>query len=204
MPWPLEQALTEHRGVAEPELCLALRRGERLLQPGGLPDDAHPTSTAAGSRLDEQRVADRLRASLRQRRNVHAGCDSLGLELVPSQPERRSRRPDPDEPGTRDRLGESSTLREEAIARMNGVSSRCARRAQMFIWVEVGGHLDRHVRRARMQRSAVVCGHDRNGADAQSPARAEHAEGDLSAVCDEERFDRHGTRTLRRRHVRSS
>ena len=63
VPRPLDVALEEDRVVAEAGLRLALRRLERLVQLGRVPDDAHAAAAAARRGLDEEREADLLRRS---------------------------------------------------------------------------------------------------------------------------------------------
>ena len=175
VPRSLDPPFAEHRVVAEGRLCLAPGGRERRLQVGRVAHDPHAAPAAAGRRLDEQRVADLVRAALGQSGNPGCGCDPLRLELVAAQAQRRGMGADPREPCIRDRLGERRVLCQEAVARMDGVGSRLARGAQVLGRIEVGRDLDSGVRGARVQRTAVVCGRDRDRSDAERPARAKHA-----------------------------
>ncbi len=91
----LEVALQVDAVVAETRLRLSscrLERGRELL--GGA-DDAHPSSAAAGRRLDDQR----RRLGLGDRRDACLGGDALRLQLVATAAKRVGWRPDPRQPG---------------------------------------------------------------------------------------------------------
>ena len=94
-------------------------------------------SPAAGSR-------SRRRRPSRARRHAGRRGDPLRFDLVAAGPQRRRRRPDPDEPGCLDRLGQLGALREEAVARMNRVRARVSRAARTYsAGIEVARDRDR-------------------------------------------------------------
>jgi len=61
VPRLVDEALDEHRAVAERRRRLGDRARKRVVELLGLPDDSHPTTTAAERRLDHQWVADLVR-----------------------------------------------------------------------------------------------------------------------------------------------
>ena len=128
----LGQILLEQHAIV-PEACLrfAPRCAERRGEGVALLDDAHTLAPAAGGRLDQHRVADRL--CMREQRgvplvraviprhdgNTGVGHDRLGLRLRAHRPDRGRRRADEGEPGRGERGCEGFVLGQEAIARMN-------------------------------------------------------------------------------------
>ena len=123
MPRTLDVALAEDALVPEGGLRLAPRCRQRLLELAWLAHDAHATAAATRSRLDHQREADLVRLALGHDRHAGLPGDPLRLELVTAGPQRRRRRPDPDEPRRFDGLREVWVLRQEPVPRVNRVGA---------------------------------------------------------------------------------
>ena len=116
----------------------------------------------------------------------------LGLELVAHRADRGGRRADEDDALGRQRLGEGGVLGEEAVARMDRLGAGRERRLDDPLDPQValrgGRRPDRHrlVGHAHVQRLGIGLGVDRDRRDAQPPAGADHAAGDLAAVGDQD------------------
>ena len=108
----------------------------------------------------------------------------LRRELVPAGAQRLRRRSDEDEARRLDRFREIGVLGEEPVARVDRVCSGRLRCADVLLGVEVRGDLDRLAGDARVQRSRVVRGGNRDGRDPELAAGAEDAHRDLAAVRD--------------------
>ena len=117
VPGALEVALAEDRAVAEGRLRLTASRREGLVQVCRRADDAHAAAAAACRGLDDEREADLVGRSLRQRRNAALDRDPLGRELVATQPERLGRGADPGHAGRDHRLGECGVSRPGSRSR---------------------------------------------------------------------------------------
>ncbi len=140
VPRPLDVALEQERVVAERRGRLAPRPLDRGLQLIRLPDDAHALAAAARRRLDQEREPDLARrpdqrggaavVAVVARHHRHAGRarEPLGLLLGAEPGDHLGRRPDEDEPGVAHGLGEAGVLAEEAVARVDRVGARHARR----------------------------------------------------------------------------
>jgi hypothetical protein len=132
---PLEVALEDQPIVAEGGQGLPPGPGERVAQAVGFADHAHALSTTTGRRLDKQGNADTSRRGDEglvrlvhlvvpgQHRYAELDRESPGRRLVAHRPDRVGRRPDPDQVGAQDRLGERGRLREEAKSRVHGVGT---------------------------------------------------------------------------------
>ncbi len=174
--------------------------------------DAHAAAAAAPARLEHHRVADacargaRLpRVVGRQRRrrghDRHAGAtrEVARRDLVAEAAHHLGRRADEHDPGRGAGLGELRVLRQEAVARMDGIGAGLDGDAHDVVDVEVG--LDRAlaladqvalVRLHAVQREAVLLRVDRDRADAQLVGRTHDADRDLAAVRDEQGLYRAG------------
>ena len=183
---PLDVALVVDGVVAEGGLRLAAGRLGRLLELGRLADDAHPAAASAGGRLDDEREADLVRLAGREHRYAGLLRDPLRLELVAALAQRVRRRPDEDEPGGLDRLGEVGVLGEEAVPRMDRVRADALGGADVLLREEVALDLDRLVRESRVEGAAVVGRGDGDGRDPRVGAGAEDPRRDLAAVRYEE------------------
>ena len=179
-------------------------RGRHVLRPV---HPRHADPAAAGRSFQDHRVADIARGDLRLA-CVHHGLRAPGdhgharrgheparLDLVAHRLDRLRRRPDEHEAGPPARLGEAPVLGEEAIARMDRVGARLARRIEDALDVEVAlarrRRADRHraVGVPHVERVAVRLRVHRDGLDAELAAGAEHAPRDLSPVSDQDRPD---------------
>jgi hypothetical protein len=207
----LEVALDVHRRIREVRLPLAARRLERACRLGRLAHDLHPLAAAAGSGLDDQRVADLLAepddllrgadrlGRPRHDRHARLAHARAGRRLVAHQLDRLRRRPDPDEAGRFDRAREPRVLGEEAVPRVHGVGVRRASGLEQLLDDEVAvrsrlaPERERVVGRRDVRRAAVGVGVDRDRPEPELAERAEHADRDLAAVRDEHlRERRHG------------
>ena len=183
---PLDVALAEHAIVPEGGRRLPLRGRERLFELPGSTDDSHPATPAARGGLDDERVADLIRLSVRH--DGHAGLagDLLRGELVAALPQGVGRRPHEGDPGGLDRLRELGALGEEAVSGMDGVGSPPRGGLHDRAGVEVALDLEHAVGRARVERLAIVGRRDGDRLDTEPAARAEDPHGDLAPVRDEQ------------------
>ena len=116
----------------------------------------------------------------------------LGRDLVAHQPDVLGRRADEDDAVLLDDLGEVGVLRQEAVARMDGVGAGDLAGRQQGRDVEVAlrrrRRADAHalVGEAHVHRVGVGGRVHRDGGDAQLPAGAQDAQRDLAAVGDQD------------------
>jgi hypothetical protein len=190
---PFEEPLEDQPLVAEGSERLPARGGKRGLEVCRSPDGAHALAAAAGGRLDEDRVADPARRPRQRgvvlrvavvagnRRDAEALRQLPRGGLVAHRPDRRRRRPDPQDPRIGHGLGEVRVLGEEAEARVDGVRSGSARRVDDSRDVEEVERL-----------GPFGPGHDRR--DSQRFARPMDADRDLAAVRHEQSADRQSLR----------
>ena len=206
----LDVALGEHGAVAEGRPRLPLGGGERVGEIVGGAHDAHAPSAAAGRRLDEQRQADGVEAlDARVGEHRHAGGPHhrLGPDLRPHRGDRRRRRTDPRQSGGEDRLGERRRLGEEPVAGMDGIGAGPRGGVDEEVAAEVGvrrgvaGQGDGGVAQADVARTGVGVAVHGDRLDAQAPARADDAAGDLAAVGDQQTLDHAVTSGTRRSRV---
>ncbi len=188
---------------AEGRLGLAHGGLERPRQFLGRPDDPHPASAAAGHGLDDDRIAQlpgdldglvlpaHRPVTAGQNRNTGLLHGPAGPRLVPHQPDHvRIRTDELDVAGLAD-LRQVGALRQEAVAGVDGVGTGDLGGADdgrnVQIAVEASGRADADVLVGEpdVQRVLVGLGVDGHGLDAQLAARADHAQGDLSAVGDQ-------------------
>ena len=208
----LDEALDEQRRVAECRARLAPRGGDGGGQLVRGPHDAHALAAAARGRLDHQRQADLVggargelvvRRVLDRRHDRHAGRhrEAPRLVLAPHALDDVGRRADERQAGIGARAREVRVLGEEAVAGVDRLRARAPR------GVEHG--VDRQVRLARRRRpdaqrrvgladvrgDAVGVGVDRDGPQPERARRAQHADRDLAAVCDQHRVEHHMRKT---------
>ena len=132
----LEILFDETIAAPESQLGLARRGGEGMCQVLACVQHPHATPAAAVGRLDDNRQSefrdagagfvqrcDRPCAALCERR-AHAACEVACSELVAQGRNDGGRRADPDDPCIDHRLREGGVLRQEAIARMDGIRAR--------------------------------------------------------------------------------
>ena len=190
VPRPLEVALEVEPPVAERADRLALGGLEGVVELGRVTDDAHTAPAPARGGLDDEREADLLSRPLGQGRDAGLARDPLRRELVPAEPQRLRRRPDPRQPGGFHRLGEAGVLGEEPVAGMDRVRARLLRCPDVLLGVEVARDLDRLVGGAAVERARVVGRDHGHGCDPALTAGAEDAQRDLAAVRNEQLRDR--------------
>ena len=97
-------------------------------------------------------------------RDAGLTSDLLRRELVSADPERLRRRPDEDEAGCLDRLGEGGALGEEAIPGVDCVGTGLLGGADVLVGREISGDLDELVRGSSVERRAIVRRRDGDGA----------------------------------------
>ncbi len=131
----LDIALEKQARIVEGGLGLGARRDQRLRQIVRRRDDADALATTAARRLDHDRPADalgflaeaidirliRLEAGHERHARLRHQRARLGLDTHRSDGGRR--RPDPDQPGVDDHLGERLRFGKEAVARMHAVAA---------------------------------------------------------------------------------
>ena len=205
----------QHAGVAKGRLRLALRRFQRGVEIGMLVDTPHALAAAAGSRLDQQRVAELIGLLLEEFRLLplaviaghhrHAGFfhQRLGAIFQPHGADRGRRRADEGNAGGQAGLREIGVLGEEAVTGMHAVGAGRLRRGDQPGAREVTlrrrrrPDVNRLVGQPHMQRVAVGVGIDRDRAQAHAPGGADDAAGDLAAIGDEDGFEHRRSRSRR-------
>ena len=185
---------------------------------------AHPPPAATGGRLDEEREADpaslvqdpiypvrpidqdRLQGSRDDRHAGLRGDPSRG-ELVAERGDRPVVRPDEDEPRPLDRLREGGTLREEAVAGMDGLGAGRHRRGDDGIRQQVAlcrrrrSEPDGDVGGPDVGRAGVSVAVDRDRLHPELVTGPDDAQGDLAAVGDEDAPEGRAHPTARPRSV---
>ena len=193
-----DELLDVHVGIREVRLALPARGLERALRIVRTGDLLHPLAAAARGRLDQQRIPDRLteREQLLDRsdRLRRAGDDRHAgrlhrrarAGLLAHQLDRLGRGPDPHEARVEDGSREAGVLGEEAVA---GVDCLCAgpqRRLDERVRLEVALHEEGLVRVVDVERPPVGLRVHGDGPRAELPQRPEDADGDLTAVGDQD------------------
>ena len=214
---PLDELLQIDLVLAEGGLRLALGLHYLARQVRFRADGAHAAAAAAPGRLQHHRIADLGRHPGNRRRIVGQGFGRrydgdayldrqvAGGDLVAQPAHRLRRRPDEDDAGRRAGFGELRALRQEAVARMNGVGARqlgdadrlgdrqvAFDRSEIALQMRAAADLVALVRLEPVQRVLVLLRPDRDRPDAQFVRRAKNADGDLGAVGDEDLGDRQG------------
>ena len=197
---PQHRLLEEHRGVAERAVGLAHGLFERGAKVVLRVDTAHAAPAAARDRLREDRepdllgLPDELLDVARRRSGLqhgHAGGDRVLLrgDLVAGHLEHVLRRADERDTGLGGRLREFGVLREEAVARVDGVGARLLRDADDLRDIEVRTNgmprladLVRLVGLQPVQRVPVLERVDRDRLRADLDGGTERANGDLTAI----------------------
>ena len=200
VPGMLDVLLHVEIAVAERARGLRLRRLEQRRQFFFGADDAHAAPAAAGRGLHDHREADLLRPlhglavrrddSVRPRQNRHAGLlhGRAGFFLLAHQPRHFRPRSDELDAAGLAHFGEVGVLRQQSVAGMHRVDVGDLRRADDRGNIQITQRelrrpdADGLVGKAHGQRVAVGLAVNRNGADAQLLARANHAQGNLSAI----------------------
>ncbi len=213
------------RGRAEVFLDIDLVRaecGQGLLlgEPEGLRElvliggHAHPLAAPARRGLDdhgepdlERHLEPRVDIVHRARRAGHGGDLQLVRELagggfVAHLPDLLRRGTDERDIRGRHRVGKLAVFREKSVSRMNRVGARDFRGRDEPWNVEVavarGGAPDAHVvvREPDVQRFPVRLGVDGHRPESQFLARADHPQGDLPAVGNEDFCEHQGVRSV--------
>ena len=192
--------LDDERIVAERAQRFALRTGHRLGQRTGLAHNAHPlaATTCAGLHQHGEAEVERLRAERRvglvgarvarhHRHTMHRD-QLLRRLLAPHRGDRGRARAHEGDAGLfagRRKLG---PLRQEAVARMDGVGTCQLRRGDELLDDEVGltrrrrADADRLVAGRHMGHVGIGIGEDRDGRDAKPARGAGNADRDLAPV----------------------
>ncbi len=195
--------LQEHGGVAERGGGLPGRGLDGFPQLGGVLHTAHAPAAASRDRLHEHGETDRVGGAHEfvdvggGRGGSEDGDARLpgrghGARLVPGQLQDAGVGADEGDARVRAGLGQLGVLRQESVARVDGVGAGPARRAHDLLDGQIGP--DRVSRCADLvglvglqtvQRVAVLVREDGNGARTEFVARAERPDRDLAAVGDE-------------------
>ena len=203
VPRPVQVALDEALAAPERRHGLADRGLVRLDDPGLVADhlqapaaaaerglDGDGQAVAGHERLDLVHAADR---AVRARR--HGGADGRGDppcgHLVAQGLDRGRRRPDPDQPGVQDRLGETGVLGQETVAGVDGIGPGLGRHGEDLLDAEVALGRGRAAERVRLvghrdvQRVEVGFGVDGHTLQPGVPAGPHDADRDLTTVRDQ-------------------
>ena len=206
---PAHQLFQKDLVAAEGGLGLAPAGGDLFGQRRLVLDHPHAAAAAAPARLEHERVADlpgdacnfvgvvRQHAAGRHDRDAGAFGQRAGLDLTAKAAQGLGRRADESDAVGRAGLGQLRVFAQEAIARMNRIGLGLARDADHLVDAEIGlhrlepaAHQVAFVRLEAMQGEAVLVGIERHGADAELAGRAQHADGDLAAVGDQQFVER--------------
>ena len=205
---PLDEFLEVHIGNAESLLRLIARGRERGGKLFLAADDAHPAPAASGGRFHDHRILDSRGFgegrgfvrddSLRARNDRHArgGHLAAGLIFFAHHAQQIRRRADEGDVRGLAHFGEVGVLGKESVAGMDRVDVGDFRGADHLRDVQVAfaraRRPDAHgfIRKAHVQRVAVGFGIDRDRGDAQFLARIDHAQGDFTAIGDQD-FSKH-------------
>ncbi len=200
----LDVFLDEHPIVGERRLGLVGRRAEALAGLLVVVGDAHALAAAAGRRLDHHRIADLLRDLHRllgigdgvqiARHGADPGLERelLGFDLVAHGVDGERIGTDEGDLRLGQRLLELLLLREEAVARMDGLRAGLLAGRHDLVDLQVGlrrrRRADQHllVGQADVQRVGVGLGIDCHRLDAEPLAGADDAAGDLAAIGDQD------------------
>ena len=200
----LDVLLAEDAVVAEAGACLVGGALEGALHLGLGVGDAHALATAAGRGLEHDREADLLGDALglgavrqrlevtRHRADPRLLRQPLGLDLVAHGGDRVRARADEDDALVLQPLREGGVLGEEAEAGVHGLRASRLHGLDDAVDDQValrrGRRADGHglVGLAHVQGVGVGLGVDGDGGDAETPAGADDAAGDLAAVGDQD------------------
>jgi len=205
---PREVSLDVDLVATEERFRLSLGGVHRLLHRGGVLDHFHTATAAAECRLDGdwpavlfaelhdfRRAVDEL-GGTRHDRCAAAQRGLAGRHLVSHFDDGGGRRPDEGHAQVGDGLGEVGVLREKAVAGVHGVGAALADGIEDRLGIEVtlGRGLAaegvRLVGQSHVQGVAVEFGIDGDGGNAHLAGGANDANGDFSAVGDQD-FLRH-------------
>ena len=195
-----DEFLDEHAVVAEGGLRLRLRAREAFHHLGFGIGNAHALAAAAGGSLDHHRIADVVGDLHRldfvgddaemagHGGDVCGGRRFFGLDLVAHGGNGLGIRPDKDDAGSFQRLGEGLALGQEAVAGMHCLGARRLAGRHYLVDQQVAlgrlgradgdsgiGHLD-------MQGVLVGLGKDRDGLDPHAAGGLDDPAGDFAAI----------------------
>jgi hypothetical protein len=191
---------------AERSLRFTLRGPEQVAQICRRPYDAHPAAAAAGNGLDDDRIADVLRALERlffaverpvaAGQHRHAGLlhRAASARLVAHQLDHIGVRADEADMARLADFREVRAFRKEAVARMNGVGAGDFGRAddRRDVQVAVGAprrsDADVFIGVLDVQGVLIGLGIDSDRADTELAARDNHPQRDLSTIGDQDLF----------------
>ena len=174
--------------------------------------DLHAAAAAAGGRLDQHREADGLgdlhrlglagdgAVGARHHGDAEALGGLLGLDLVAHDADVLGRRADEGDAVLLEDLGEAGVLRQEAVARMDGVGAgdlaggEQARNVEIALGGRRRADADALVGEAHVHGVGVGGRMHRHGGDAQLLAGALDAQCDLAAVGDQDLVEHRGLR----------
>ena len=200
----LHGLLEEHPRVAERALGLAHGLGQGRSEFAEGLHAAHAAPAAAGHGFGEEREPDLVRlgdervhvvGGRRRAQHRHSGGDGVLLRrhLVAGHREHVGRRADEGDAVRGGLLGQLGVLRQESVPGVDGIRPALAGDADDLIDVEIGAHrvpalpdLVRLVGFQSVQRRAILVGVDRDGAGSHLVGGAERADGDLSAIGDQD------------------
>ena len=211
------QLLEVHLVVAEAGLGLAARHGQQLCQLRIVLDDAHAAAATAPARLEHHRVAHfgrlllagfhvgRQRRCGRHHRHQRLRSQVARGHLVAQRAHDLGRGPHEDDAFAIAGFHELGVLGKKSITGMDRIDLGFDRDAQDVLDVEVrvhgrlaAAHQVGLVGLGPVQGEAVFLRVDRDGADAQLVGGAHDADGDLTAIRDEQALDasQHGSLSL--------
>jgi len=201
--WVDHRLLEIHGRIPEGRFGFPTGGFDGLGQPTPVSDPAHPTTTPARDRLDEQgerhvgrgrhQVVDRARR-LRGRQHRQAGLPRrrYRVRLVAGQRQHRRAGAHEGDALVGTGLGQSRVLREEAVPGVDRICTAPLGSGDNGLHRQVATHrvprladLVGLVRLEPVHRIAVFIGVDRNRVDSEFIGGAERADGDLSAVGDQ-------------------
>ena len=204
VPGAVQEALHEALAAAESGDGLAHGRLEGRLDLLDLVHDLHASPAAAVGGLDDDRqtvrlsegprlggVSDRAVRPWSQRRPGLAS-DGPGGHLVPQVPDHGRRGPDPGQPCVDHGLREVRVLRQEAVPGMDRVRAGSPRDLQQLFLIEIRLRSARALQRVglvgqpHMHGVGVRIGIDGHGGVARIDAGADHTDGDLPTVGDQD------------------
>ena len=195
-----DEPLQEQGVVAERGRSLPAGPDQRLLHLRGGLHQPHPLATPARRRLEQDREPDLIGrgGDLPVRhaplgppgdgRDAGGGHRRLGPDLVPHQLDGVRGRSHEHQAGGGGRPGELGVLGQEAVAGMHRLGAGGPRRGEdpLDVHVAVLGRRrtdpDGHVGLPHMRGARVGVAVDGDGTDAETPQRADDADGDLPAV----------------------
>ena len=198
----LHELLDEQAGVLEVGLRQAFDRAPGGVEFGRVVHQPHADATAAGGALQHHRVADAFgfamrrrhvgqQPAARQQRHAVALRDVTCRVLQAEGAHLRGRRADEGDAGGLAGFGKARVLRQEAVARMDGVHIVLACGREDAVDVEItlrsGGRADAHrvIGHRDVARVAIGFGIDGDALQTQLAQGAQDAAGDSTAVGDQ-------------------